>query len=73
MKNINEYILNVKSQLVCNTSDEYKSEHVTYNYTNETIDHHLDYFKKCMYNNLSSYKALLYFYDYLNDEYNLPN
>lgn len=62
-----EYILNAKSQLYCNASDEYRSEYITYNYTNEQIDANLEYFKKCYDRDLSAYKALLFFSDYLSD------
>lgn len=60
-----EYILNAKSQLHCNASDEYKKEYITYGYTNEQIDENLFFFKECYDMNLSAYKALLFFSDYL--------
>lgn len=65
MKDIENYMLNVKQQLYCNASDEYKNECVTYNYTDELVDKHTDYFISCMNENLSAYKALLFFDDYL--------
>lgn len=64
-----KYIADVKAQLECNASDEYKSEYVVYSYTNEQIDSNLDYFKKQMQSNLSGYKALLFFGDYLCGDY----
>lgn len=63
--NFEEYILNAKSQLYCNASDEYKKEHITYGYTNEQIDENWFFFKQCYDMNLSEYKALLFFSDYL--------
>ena len=65
---LEEYIEDVKSQLCCN-NDLYKVNYITYDYTEEEIMTNMDYFKKCLENNLSAYKALLFFYDYLNKEY----
>jgi len=62
-----DYILDVKSQLECNASTEYKNEHTTYNYTNEIVDENFDYFLKSKNSGLSAYKALLFFYDFLNE------
>lgn len=59
-----EYIRDVKKQLVCNTPP---GNYVLYNYSNEFIDSNLDYFEKCMIDDLSPYKALLYFEFYLKD------
>ena len=58
-----DYIIGVKSQLSCN-NDDY-CMYVTYNYTEKQIDDNLNYFKKCLESNLSGYKALLFFNDYL--------
>jgi hypothetical protein len=69
MKNFKEYIEDVKSQLDCNVSDIDKSNYTTYIYSNELVDANLDYFDDCYNNNLSAYKALLFFSDYLGDEY----
>lgn len=63
-----EYIENVKEQLECNATEEYKLNYIVYTYSNEQIDSNLDYFKKCKKDNLSPYKALLFFSDYLNVE-----
>lgn len=61
-----EYIKEVKDQLTCNEKDdEDKGKFVTYDYTDKQIDNNLEYFKKCMKSNLSSYKALLFFSDHL--------
>ena len=68
MKKFDKYIIEVKEQLCCNTTKEYSDNNVTYLYTDEEIDNNLDYFKKCMKNDLSTYKALLFFYDYLNED-----
>ena len=61
----NDYIVDVKSQLTCNTSKDVLFEHITYNYEESEIDNHLDYFTDCMDEGLSPYIALLFFYDYL--------
>ena len=65
---LEDYIKDVKSQLCCN-NDLDKVDYITYNYIEEEIMANIDYFKKCLDNNLSAYKALLFFYDYLNKEY----
>lgn len=65
MKKLNSYISEVKLQLVENTDDNYKSEYITYHYSNKLVDENLDYFKDCMDKELSPYKALLFFGDYL--------
>lgn len=65
--NFENYMDDVRSQLVENTTGEYKSEHVTYHYSSKLVNKHLDYFKECMEASLSSYKALLFFGDYLKD------
>lgn len=70
-KSIEEYIKNVKSQLECNASDEYKKEYIVYTYSNEQVEHNLDYFEKCLKNGLSGYKSLLFFHDYLNGDYDI--
>lgn len=61
MQDFETYIKEVKEQLFCNATDDYKNQYVTYMYTNEQIDSNLDYFKDCMNKNLSPYKALLFF------------
>lgn len=68
MKKIDKYIKDVKEQLDCNTSEEYKNQYIIYTYSNEQIDANIDYFKSCMRNSLSAYKALLFFDDYLNGD-----
>lgn len=67
-----DYIADVKSQLCCNNIGE-TIEYITYDYTEEQIDNNLDYFKHCMEKNLSGYKALLFFSDYLNGSYNIKS
>lgn len=67
------YIKDAKKQLCCNMSEEDKKEYICYLYTDDMIDKHIDYFKKCYIDGLSSYKALLFFYDYLNDLKTKPN
>ena len=61
---LEEYIQDVKSQLCCNNDLE-KIDYITYDYTEEEIDSNVSYFEKCMKQNLSGYKALLFFNDYL--------
>lgn len=65
------YIDDVKSQLYCNATEEYRSYYITYDYTNEEVDRNIDYFNVCQRNGLSPYKALLFFYDYLSGDYNI--
>jgi hypothetical protein len=64
----NEYMLDVKSQLDENATEYAKNNHVIYTYSNELVDNNLEYFEDCMNKGLSPYKALLFFYDYLNEE-----
>ena len=58
-----EYIEDVKSQLCCNNPEIV--DFITYDYSEQQIDENLDYFKECLDKNLSGYKALLFFSDYL--------
>jgi hypothetical protein len=60
------YIQKVKELLYCNATEEYKNNNITYLFTNDEIDKNIDYFLDCEKNELSSYKSLLFFYDYLN-------
>ena len=68
-----EYLADVRSQLECNASDEYKGKHIVYPYTVAVVDENIDYFKDCHKGGMSAYKALLFFHDYLaaNDELRL--
>ena len=50
-------------------TENYRNNHVTYLCTNEQIESNLDYFRRCMESGLSSYKALLFFNDYLEGDY----
>lgn len=59
------YMDDVRSQLTCNAPN---SEHVTFEYTPEQVQEHLIYFLKCFKRNLSPYKALTFFIDYLNGD-----
>ena len=68
---IGEYIEDVKSQLVCNQTGETKF--VTYGYTNEEVDKYKKYFKYTLKQDLSAYKALLFFGDYLRGDYNIKS
>ena len=65
---IEEYIAAVKEQLECNATPTYKAKFIVYTYTNEQIDNNLKYFKDCLKDNLSSYKALLFFGDILQED-----
>lgn len=68
MDNFNEYIMDVKSQLDCNATEEFKNNYITYLYSNEDIDNNLDYFERCMNTGESAYIALLFFTDHLNSK-----
>ena len=65
------YLDNVKEQLYCNASDDYKNNYITYLYSNEDVNNNLNYFKKCFDDGLSGYKSLLFFSDYLNGEFEI--
>lgn len=67
----NNYIEDVKKQLIVNATEDYKRQYITYSFTNQQVDDNLDYFKKCMESKLSPYKALLNFRDYLNGEFKI--
>ena len=60
-----EYITDAKSQLVCNNVDIDNIEYILFYYTDSSIDDNRNYFMDCFNSNLSSYKALTFFYDYL--------
>lgn len=60
-----KYINNIKSYLTCNNKEILQT---TYDYTEQDIENNLTYFTKCFYCKLSGYKALLFFYDYLNSK-----
>lgn len=60
-----EYIEKVKENLCCNMSDDERKVLVCYEYTDKDIDNNLEYFKDCYDKELSAYKALLYFNDYI--------
>jgi hypothetical protein len=66
-KEFEDYIKRVKEQLVCNATDDYKKSYITYGHSNEKVDSHLGYFRKCMHDGLSEYKALLFFEFYLDE------
>ena len=63
----NDYIDKIKTYLCCNmTEEQHRKEFIVcYEYSEEQIYQHIDYFKNCYNNELSSNKALLFFYDYL--------
>ena len=64
-----QYMENVREQLECNATDDYKSKYVVYAYSNELVDLNIEYFKKCLDKQLSAYKALLFFHDYIKGDY----
>jgi len=66
-----EYFKRVKEQLECNASEAYKSEYIVYTYSNEQVDEHLVYFRKCKDKGLSAYKSLLFFGDYMDGDYDI--
>lgn len=60
-----KYIEDVKSQLTCNASDEYRNKNITYGYTYKDIDSNFEFFRVMLKCQISAYKALLYFSDYV--------
>ena len=62
---LEEYIQNVKSQLCVNQMGPV--DYITYNYSNELVDQHINYFEYQLKQGLSAYKALLFFHDYLDE------
>ena len=62
-----KYMALVKLQLTCNASETYKNHFITYTYSNEEIDSNIVYFRHCFKSNVSSYKALLFFSDYIEE------
>lgn len=65
---LEEYIQNVKSQLCCNFPyPGYGTDYITYDYTEQEIDRNSEYFEHQMKQNLSAYKALLFFSDYIDN------
>ena len=60
-----DYIAEVKKQIYCNATEEYRNNYITYDYTNAQIDDNKEYFEKCETEKLSPYKSLLFFQDYL--------
>jgi hypothetical protein len=60
-----KYIEDVKSQLTCNASDEYRSKNITYGYIDKDIDNNFEFFRVMLKCQISAYKALLYFSDYV--------
>lgn len=62
-----KYIQEVKEQLCCNMSEKDKTTYICYEYTENDIDNNIDYFNKCYQDGLSAYKALLFFFNYLQE------
>lgn len=67
------YIAEVKEQLVCNAPKDYKYR--TFHFYNHQIDANLDYFERCLDKRISSTQAIEEFEDYLDLEidYNWRN
>lgn len=63
-----EYIEKVKENLCCNMTNDEKKVLICYEYTDKDIDDNLDYFRDCYNRELSAYKSLLWFNDYLKDK-----
>lgn len=65
-----EYLLKIYSHLCCNISEEKRNSEyiVCYDYTEEEVNRHISYFKECYDKELSAYKALLFFHDFLIEE-----
>lgn len=71
MDRLYKYMEDVYSQLDEHATEEHKQNHVTYTFSTELVNNNLDYFERCMDRNLSAYKALLFFWDYLNENTDL--
>ena len=59
------YIQAVKDNLTCN--NDVFCGYYTFDYSDEKVDNNAEYFVDCMKRGLSHYKALLFFYDYLQE------
>ena len=59
------YIQSVKDYLTCN--NDMFCGYYTFDYSDEDIDNNAEYFIECMQRGLSHYNALLFFYDYLQE------
>lgn len=68
MTEFEEYMEDVYNQLEEHATEEHKRQHVTYTFSTELVNSNIDYFERCMDRGLSSYKALLFFHDYLNED-----
>ncbi len=65
--NIYEYLEAIRAQLYCNATESYSNKYITYTFTNKQVQDNVGYFRKCMESNLSPYKALLFFDEFLNE------
>ena len=63
-----QYVADLKSQLCCNDP---LPDCISYDYTDDQIDDNSKYFKNCHKRGLSAYKALLFFSDYMEGDYEL--
>jgi hypothetical protein len=62
MSDFEKYLISIGVQNEC-----------AYSYEREELYKHREYFKKCMNNGLSAYKALLFLHDYINNNYTLDD
>lgn len=65
-----EYMNSVISQL---SSVAIDSDYITYDFNKKVVYNNYSYFKACKDINLSPYKALLFFNDYLNKDFELSH
>ena len=62
---LEEYLENTKKHLTYLQTNNESKEYCTFNYTFEEILENKEYFESCLNKGLSTYKALLFFDDYL--------
>jgi len=68
---MSKYMERVIEQLCCNATEEYSNQYITYKYTNKQVNSNIGYFERCEKAGMSAYKALLFFRDYLNGDYDI--
>lgn len=67
------YMERVRSQLECNTDMSKERDYIVFTYSEEQVNQERVYFMRCMRRNLSPYKALTFFHDWLEDQKDLVN
>lgn len=65
---LDEYLEDTKRHLTYYQTEEDLKIYYTYDYTYEQVLENKDYFESCLDRGISTYKALLFFCDYLNDK-----